>query len=131
MLLSISSICKSMDMDIIDDPSSSSSSNSSSVLYFDTEHKFSSLRFAQMLRHQCIGMPEENITRALQRLYILRIASSEKLLQKFQSLHEFVQRERVRLIIVDSIATLVRKDYGPQEMYRRHEMLMLQANVLK
>ncbi|KAL4424690.1 hypothetical protein ABPG77_004497 [Micractinium sp. CCAP 211/92] len=104
-----------------------------SVVYLDTEKKFSSRRMAQIARERFPdAFPSEEAVAALMgRVLVYNPTSSQALLSTLQSLEPTIIDHRVRLLVLDSAASLARADFAPGSLPDRQRMLGQQAGRLK
>lgn len=104
-----------------------------SVVYLDTEKKFSSRRMAQIARERFPdAFPSEEAVAALMgRVLVYNPTSSQALLSTLQSLEATMIDHRVRLLVLDSAASLARADFAPGSLPDRQRMLGQQASRLK
>ncbi|KAL4420437.1 hypothetical protein ABPG75_010093 [Micractinium tetrahymenae] len=104
-----------------------------SVVYLDTEKKFSSRRMAQIARERFPdSFPSEEAVAALMgRVLVYNPTSSQGLLSTLQSLEPAIIDHRVRLLVLDSAASLARADFAPGSLPDRQRMLGQQASRLK
>ncbi|KAI7845396.1 hypothetical protein COHA_001101 [Chlorella ohadii] len=105
-----------------------------SVVYLDTEKKFSGRRMTQIARERFPdAFPGEEALAALAaRVLVYNPRSSQDLLSVLgQSLEQAVIDHKVRLIILDSAACLARADFAPGSLPDRQRMLGQQASRLK
>lgn len=104
-----------------------------SVAYLDTEKKFSSRRMAQIARERFPdAFPSEEAVAALMgRVLVYNPTSSQALLSTLQALEPAIIDHRVRLVVLDSAASLARADFAPGSLPDRQRMLGQQASRLK
>ncbi|GAB4819790.1 hypothetical protein N2152v2_006836 [Parachlorella kessleri] len=115
-----------------------SGADGGTVLYVDTERKFSSKRLSEIGRARFPAeLPSQQAVEALlPRVTVVTPDSSAGLMQCLQSLETLVIDHAARLIIVDSIAALARSDYGAgagpgSTLADRQALLSQQAARLK
>lgn len=104
------------------------------VIYFDTEGKLSLARVTAIIerRWRCHGSDLENIKAGiLENLLIIKPDNSAQLMQSFQELGSKVQASRASLVIIDSIAAILRADFGHSEIIQRQNFVGEQASQLK
>ena len=104
---------------------------SAAVVYIDTENKFSatrlaeiaSTRFQQVFR---VGMAPDgaaHLTALMRSVLVFREQSSQSLARRLAVLDDVIIEHNVTLVVVDSIASLARKDFGPSEIVARQHLL--------
>lgn len=119
-----------------------------SVVYIDTELRFEAERVIEIAKSiapqlydaDAVGASaEENLCQFLRRIAVVRAASQLDLFNKVATIAEEARDRNVKLLIVDSVAYLARKDFTGSRGYRnsgngigdRQEALMRLANLLK
>ncbi|GBG77070.1 hypothetical protein CBR_g23396 [Chara braunii] len=114
-----------------------------SVIYIDTENKFSSERLFEIAQHHiAAASPGEELSGSSDRLggmmdhlgakvVVVKPTSSGEVIERLQGLEEAVIERQVKLLVVDSVASLVRSEYGCENIVKRQELLGRQAAVLK
>lgn len=105
-----------------------------SVMYIDTEMKFSSQRLMEMARSRHPGplSSRSAMEEVLTRVLIQQASTGEDLLSKIQALLDRILAHDVVLVIIDSIAAPVRVDYqGSERLVERQKLLGRQAAALK
>jgi RAD51-like protein 1 len=100
--------------------------SSSRVIVFDTELKFNVDRLKEIVMEREIGA---DITSILSRVIIKRPLTCRALFQEIDELESLVISEGIKLIVIDSIASLARKE-GLQET-DKETFLVRQASTLK
>eukprot|EP00752_Nemacystus_decipiens_P003321 g3073.t1 len=105
------------------------------VVYLDTERKFSPDRLVEIASAR---LPEHygefspgGLERLLNQVTVYTIDGSSALLEQLESLQTRIIEGNVRLIILDSIAALARREFAREETITRQELLTRQAAVLK
>ncbi|CAD7697991.1 unnamed protein product [Ostreobium quekettii] len=103
------------------------------VHYFDTEKKFTSNRVAEIAEHQIGQVPGSKnlVEETLANISVMRPGTAGELLQSIKSLESSIIELQVGLVLLDSVAALVRTGYGHEQLVERQEMLGLQAASLK
>ncbi|CAM9998836.1 unnamed protein product, partial [Phaeothamnion confervicola] len=111
------------------------------VVYLDTERKFSAPRLAEIARQRWPGHygdaagedGEGRLQALLSQVFVFTVDHSVDLLKKLESLQPFIIEKSVRIVILDSVAALARKDFGGGGggIRPRNEALVRQAAVLK
>ncbi|CAM9625358.1 unnamed protein product [Scytosiphon promiscuus] len=107
------------------------------VVYLDTERKFSPDRLVEIASAR---LPEHygefaigkcSMERLLNQVTVFTVDNSTALLERLESLQTRIIEGNVRLIILDSIAALARRDFAREDTVTRQELLTRQAAVLK
>eukprot|EP00904_Undaria_pinnatifida_P011168 jgi/Undpi1/7181/HiC_scaffold_22.g09655.m1 len=105
------------------------------VVYVDTERKFSPDRLVEIASTR---MPEQygdfspaGLERLLNQVTVYTVDTSSALLERLESLQTRIIEGNVRLIILDSVAALARRDFAREDTINRQELLTRQAAVLK
>ncbi|XP_024530341.1 DNA repair protein RAD51 homolog 2-like isoform X2 [Selaginella moellendorffii] len=103
-----------------------------SVVYIDTERKFSTTRVMQIGSHKYPGIfcNEASVREIAQRMMILTPTSAPELVESLQKLQSIIPEGNVKLLVIDSIATLLEGD-KEDEIFERQELLGKQASLLK
>ena len=96
----------------------------SSVIYIDTESKFSSARLVEIATRR---FPDHYGTAAAvaaltNRIVVLTPRSSAELLERLEAMDAVVTDRNVQLIIIDSIAALPRAEYSNSRTIERQEV---------
>ncbi|CAB4493546.1 uncharacterized protein OCT59_005211 [Rhizophagus irregularis] len=115
------------------------------VCYIDTERSFNADRLIVIAENrfpQYFGKDERgqaNLDKMTSSIHKMDITSSKELTKRLDELQEFIIENDVKLLIVDSIGSLVRKEYqnpvkkcgwgGP--LMERNDILLQQASKLK
>lgn len=84
------------------------------VLYIDTEGAFTAERLLEMARERCA---ESGLLNLVDRVKIVTDATCAALLQRLRSLEGLVIKWNLRLVIVDSIASVIRKECVPSNPF--------------
>eukprot|EP00038_Savillea_parva_P028934 m.67844 g.67844 ORF g.67844 m.67844 type:complete len:436 (+) comp8472_c0_seq2:61-1368(+) len=100
------------------------------VVFIDTEGAFTAERFVEMARGRC-HTNAQDLVEVVNRVKVIHEPTCASLLARLQSLEELIIKWRVRVVIVDSIASLVRKEYDAQSSRERSELLATEAALLK
>ena len=108
----------------------------SAVLYIDTEGAFSAERLTEMLRHHADvstsgGLDDEGTIAVVQRVRVVVVDSCAALMSFLAGLEELLVRLGTKLVILDSMASLFRKEFDSKSLQRRVEMLGTAASSLK
>lgn len=107
--------------------------NESSVIYFDTEQSSSASRLKEIAQSifPDFCSKEENVIKFMNRVFIIHVTSSNDLLSHLKELEEKIILNNVKLIIVDSIASIVRKEFDSSTLHKRQHLLNDEASLLK
>jgi RAD51-like protein 1 len=108
----------------------------SKTIYIDTEGAFTASRLIEIAksRHPDYYSHEEAVKRLTDRVIIYKVTSCAELDTRLMSLDFTVASEEIGLVIVDSIASLIRKEYDTRSVKRisdRSCYLVKQATLLK
>ncbi|KAK3093286.1 hypothetical protein FSP39_013652 [Pinctada imbricata] len=106
------------------------------VLYIDTESAFSPERLMEVAKekHPHLFMSQESLVTVGQRVLVDVQQTCAGLIKRLENLEEEIISHKVKLIVVDSIASLVRKEYtncGGNRLAERTNFLSRQAALLK
>ncbi|ELR12339.1 Rad51l1 protein [Acanthamoeba castellanii str. Neff] len=106
------------------------------VVYIDTEAAFSPKRLVEILTKRYPRYAEAGNVHSLlqpftQRVTVYRVDSTTDLMSRLDSLEETIIENNVKLIVVDSIASVARKDFDDGGVMRRQAQLAAQASTLK
>ncbi|CAM9349639.1 unnamed protein product [Pylaiella littoralis] len=105
------------------------------VVYLDTERKFSPDRLVEIASARLPDHYGEfslnGLDRLLNQVTVFTIDNSSALLERLESLQTRIIEGNVRLIILDSVAALARRDFAREDTMNRQELLTRQAAVLK
>jgi len=101
------------------------------VLYFDTENKFSSERLVEIARaHFPEHFALEGAARALtEAVMVIAPQSSGDLMHRLSGMESAVIDRGVKLVVLDSVAALARSEYGRDELVQRQDMLGRRAKL--
>ena len=106
-----------------------------SVVYFDTEQKFSTKRLLEIAKHRMLSnlgrTTEYNLQEMMRRIHLIKATSAMDLFKSIQRLEGLIAESDVRLIVVDSIAALARRDFNSDEIPQRQALLVRKASILK
>ncbi|XP_046381841.2 DNA repair protein RAD51 homolog 2-like [Haliotis rufescens] len=116
--------------------SAMSEGSHSAVIYIDTEGAFSAERLVEVARSKFPThfQNERDIVDLANRVYVDSIQSCSSLMKRLKSLEEDIITKKVKLIVVDSIASLVRKEFSTsigQNLTDRTNFLSQEAAILK
>ncbi|XP_054713304.1 DNA repair protein RAD51 homolog 2-like isoform X2 [Uloborus diversus] len=106
------------------------------IIYIDTEAAFCSKRICQIAlnRFPHLYNDEGSVIALLEKIKVYRAMSSDVLTEIIPHVEKEVIQNKVKLIIVDSIASLLRKEYGSagsESFQERNQILVKQAAILK
>ncbi|XP_045678757.1 DNA repair protein RAD51 homolog 2 isoform X2 [Phyllostomus hastatus] len=106
------------------------------VVYIDTESAFSAERLIEIAesRFPRYFNSEEKLLLTSSKVYLYRELSCDEVLQRIESLEEEIISKGVKLVIVDSVASVVRKEFDTQlqgNMRERNKFLAREAASLK
>lgn len=101
------------------------------VAYIDTENKFSATRLGEIARHQYPAKMAGTGGGALADVHVFPVSNSTELLERCDALEEFIIERSVRLVVLDSIAAVARKDFDRSRLWARQELLSRIASSLK
>eukprot|EP00072_Mus_musculus_P061482 XP_011242336.1 PREDICTED: DNA repair protein RAD51 homolog 2 isoform X5 [Mus musculus] len=106
------------------------------VVYIDTESAFTAERLVEIAesRFPQYFNTEEKLLLTSSRVHLCRELTCEGLLQRLESLEEEIISKGVKLVIVDSIASVVRKEFDPKlqgNIKERNKFLGKGASLLK
>ncbi|XP_063418646.1 DNA repair protein RAD51 homolog 2-like isoform X1 [Mytilus trossulus] len=106
------------------------------VMYIDTESAFSAERLVQVA--QCkypeYFRQEDSLLQLTRSIFVDVQQTCSSLIKRLTSLEEEIISRKIKLIVVDSIASLVRKEYsgsGGKSLIDRTNFLSQQAAILK
>mmetsp|Transcript_18086 Transcript_18086/g.26781 ORF Transcript_18086/g.26781 Transcript_18086/m.26781 type:complete len:248 (+) Transcript_18086:44-787(+) len=111
----------------------------SGVVYIDTERKFSAQRLQQIAKARAPEFYDQrycsegidNLRRLLDNTFVKDVDDSNKLLQFLNGIQPLLICGNKRLIILDSVAHLARKDFSAEMFREKQEALVDQAVLLK
>jgi RecA/RadA recombinase len=104
------------------------------VVYVDTEHSFSAVRFEQLLVALSAHLQPADgaLASALGRVHVLRPLSSAQLIEAVQAIGQLASGPaKVPLVVLDSVGALVRAEFDRDARKRRHEHLTALSASLK
>nr|XP_054759129.1 DNA repair protein RAD51 homolog 2-like [Lytechinus pictus] len=107
-----------------------------SVMYIDTESAFSAERLVEIAqcRFPDYFSSEETLMNLVQKVHISMESTCFDLLHRLETLEEDLIEKGIRLVILDSVASLVRKEFDGRvgrNMVERTNLLSKQAAILK
>lgn len=105
------------------------------ILYIDTEGAFNAKRLLEIA--QC-RLPKhfsdkESLRRLASSVHIHLVQSCKALMNRLQNIEEDIISKNIRVVVLDSVASLVRKEFSSvqQGMLRRTDFLATEAALLK
>ncbi|XP_041514384.1 DNA repair protein RAD51 homolog 2 [Microtus oregoni] len=106
------------------------------VVYIDTESAFTAERLLEIAeaRFPLYFNTEEKLLQMSSKVHLHRELTCEGVLQRLESLEEEIISKGVKLVIVDSVASVVRKEFDPQlqgNIKERNKFLAKEASLLK
>jgi len=103
------------------------------VIYFDTETTFSVDRIIEMAREKKVEWFSDlsKLEDLASRITVYKLNTSSDIVQRLNSLEEIIIEKNVKLIILDSVASVARKEFDGNSMARRQETLSKEASILK
>ena len=87
------------------------------------------LRMTEIARSRVSSEPL--VESLLKRIYLISIDTTQQLTDELKLLDVRIAQYNVGLVVVDSIAAVVRKEFGAEEIPQRQQYLSQQANRLK
>ncbi|XP_030855260.1 DNA repair protein RAD51 homolog 2 isoform X1 [Strongylocentrotus purpuratus] len=107
-----------------------------SVMYLDTESAFSAERMVEMAqcRFPDYFLSEEALMNLVEKVHISVESTCSDLLQRLETVEEDLIEKGIRLVILDSVASPVRKEFDGRlgrNMVERTNLLSKQAAILK
>nr|XP_020141308.1 DNA repair protein RAD51 homolog 2 isoform X13 [Microcebus murinus] len=106
------------------------------VVYIDTESAFSAERLVEIAesRFPRYFNTEEKLLLTSSKVHLYRELSCDEVLQRIESLEEEIISKGVKLVIIDSVASVVRKEFDTQlqgNLKERNKFLAREASSLK
>nr|XP_051682302.1 DNA repair protein RAD51 homolog 2 isoform X3 [Oryctolagus cuniculus] len=106
------------------------------VVYIDTESAFSAERLIEIAesRFPRYFNTEEKLLLTSSKVHLYRELSCDEVMQRIESLEEDIISKGVKLVIIDSVASVVRKEFDTQlqgNMKERNKFLAREASLLK
>ncbi|KAJ7285486.1 hypothetical protein O6H91_Y330500 [Diphasiastrum complanatum] len=100
-----------------------------SVIYFDTEQRFTSQRMVEIAQHKFpnILFTEAMIKQLAARVFVIVPTSVTELLDSLQKIQATIIEHHVKLLVIDSVASLTLSE----QSVTRQELLGRQASALK
>ncbi|XP_025057149.1 DNA repair protein RAD51 homolog 2 isoform X4 [Alligator sinensis] len=106
------------------------------VIYIDTESAFSAERLVQIAEHRLPNyfVTEEKLVSMTRSIHLYRELTCESVLKRIESLEEEIISKKVKLVIIDSVASVVRKEFDTKlqgNLTERSNFLAREASLLK
>uniref|UniRef100_F6X3Q8 DNA repair protein RAD51 homolog 2 n=1 Tax=Monodelphis domestica TaxID=13616 RepID=F6X3Q8_MONDO len=106
------------------------------VIYIDTESAFSAERLIRIaeFRFPSFFNTEEKLLSMSSKIHLYKELTCNEVLKRIESLEEEIISNRVKLLIIDSVASVVRKEFDTQlqgNMRERSNFLAREASLLK
>jgi len=103
------------------------------MLYMDTEKKLSAERLSEIAKSR---FPREFVERGsmqemLERIIVQTPSTTTDLLETLQNLPGAIIEDNIVLIIIDSIASMFRSEFGSDSVVERQKLIGLTASTLK
>lgn len=108
---------------------------SSTVLYLDSENAFSAQRIRELMTYEneiCPSNPPfPDVAAAIERVKVRNVKSSSSFSELLDTLDAAIIESNVKLVILDSVAALVRHEFDSASVFKRQNLLTLWASRLK
>ncbi|XP_067413896.1 DNA repair protein RAD51 homolog 2 isoform X2 [Emydura macquarii macquarii] len=106
------------------------------VIYIDTESAFGAERLVEIAEHRFPNYfgTEEKLFSMTRNVHLYRELTCDSVLKRIESLEEEIISKKVKLVIIDSIASVVRKEFDmklPGNLMERSNFLTREASLLK
>ncbi|XP_026526922.1 DNA repair protein RAD51 homolog 2 isoform X2 [Notechis scutatus] len=106
------------------------------VIYIDTESAFTAERLVEIAQHRFPNYfaTEENLIAMTNKVLVYQELTCDSVLKRIKSLEEEIISKNVKLIIVDSVASVVRKEFDTKRqgnLKERSNLLTKEASILK
>ncbi|KAI5075109.1 hypothetical protein GOP47_0009185 [Adiantum capillus-veneris] len=103
------------------------------VIYFDTERKFHSGRMAEMAvsRFPHFFTDGDNLKKLATSVLVYHPHSLDEFVNSLQGVEEVIIENKVKMLIVDSIAALMPSENAQEDLSRKQNVLGHQAGTLK
>ncbi|XP_062909017.1 DNA repair protein RAD51 homolog 2 isoform X1 [Mobula hypostoma] len=106
------------------------------VIYIDTESAFSAERLVEIARCRFPDYfcTEQDLIRMTNKIHLYRELTCSDVLRRVESLEDDVILKGVKLIVVDSVASVIRKEFDTQlqgNLSERSNLLLSEAAMLK
>ncbi|XP_013927971.1 PREDICTED: DNA repair protein RAD51 homolog 2 [Thamnophis sirtalis] len=106
------------------------------VIYIDTESAFTAERLVEIAQHRFPDYfaTEEKLIAMTNKVLVYQELTCDSVLKRIKSLEEEIISKNVKLIIVDSVASVVRKEFDTKRqgnLKERSNLLTKEASILK
>uniref|UniRef100_A0A8C5L938 RAD51 paralog B n=1 Tax=Jaculus jaculus TaxID=51337 RepID=A0A8C5L938_JACJA len=106
------------------------------VVYIDTESAFTAERLVEIAesRFPQYFDTEEKLLLATSKVHLYRELTCDEVLQRIETLEEEIISKGIKLVIIDSVASVVRKEFDTQlqgNIKERNKLLAKEASLLK
>ncbi|XP_070615111.1 DNA repair protein RAD51 homolog 2 isoform X3 [Erythrolamprus reginae] len=106
------------------------------VIYIDTESAFSAERLVEIAQHRFphYFATEEKLIAMTNKVLVYQELTCDSVLKRIKSLEEEIISQNIKLIIVDSVASVVRKEFDTKRqgnLKERSNLLTKEASILK
>uniref|UniRef100_A0A8C5WTY6 DNA repair protein RAD51 homolog 2 n=1 Tax=Laticauda laticaudata TaxID=8630 RepID=A0A8C5WTY6_LATLA len=106
------------------------------VIYIDTESAFTAERLVEIAQHRFPNYfaTEEKLIAMTKKVLVYQELTCDSVLKRIKSLEEEIISKNVKLIIVDSVASVVRKEFDTKRqgnLKERSNLLTKEASILK
>uniref|UniRef100_A0A8D0G9D7 DNA repair protein RAD51 homolog 2 n=1 Tax=Sphenodon punctatus TaxID=8508 RepID=A0A8D0G9D7_SPHPU len=106
------------------------------VIYIDTESAFSAERLVEIAEHRFPNYfgTEEKLFSLTNSIHLYRELTCDNVLKRIESLEEEIISKKVKLIVIDSVASVVRKEFDTKlqgNLMERSNLLTREASLLK
>ncbi|KZS09300.1 Meiotic recombination protein DMC1/LIM15 [Daphnia magna] len=101
------------------------------VLYIDSEGAFSASRLLDIAIHKYGIAMEQKIKSSLNRIHLWRPCSLKEIVDKLISIEVLVVKEHIGLLIIDSMGSIVRRDFGAEKNIERGAQMCSLSSSLK
>ncbi|XP_048341388.1 DNA repair protein RAD51 homolog 2 isoform X2 [Sphaerodactylus townsendi] len=106
------------------------------VIYIDTESAFSAERLIEIAQHRFphYFATKEKLTSMPSSIHVYRELTCNSVLKRIESLEEEIISKNVKLLVIDSVASVVRKEFDTKlhgNLLERSNLLAREASILK
>ncbi|KAM3853011.1 DNA repair protein RAD51 homolog 2 [Vipera latastei] len=106
------------------------------VIYIDTESAFTAERLVEIAQHRFphYFATEEKLIAMTSKVLVYQELTCDSVLKRIKSLEEEIISKNVKLIIVDSVASVIRKEFDTKRqgnLKERSNLLSKEASILK
>ncbi|KAK9409810.1 DNA repair protein RAD51 2 like, partial [Crotalus adamanteus] len=106
------------------------------VIYIDTESAFTAERLVEIAQHRFphYFATEEKLIAMTNKVLVYQELTCDSVLKRINSLEEEIISKNVKLIIVDSVASVIRKEFDTKRqgnLKERSNLLSKEASILK